>query len=99
MNVAGFAVMMVGGAGWAFDVSGGEELRGRLRERRRTRGGGWGGGKDGKDGDGGRETEELEEWVAGMLGRKEIRERGSEKAGKVEGEGYKGVERRRQETR
>ena len=96
VNVAGFAVMMGAGAGWAFDVSGWEEVRGRLRERRRGRGR----AEDGRDGDGGKgreEEEELEEWVRGMLGRKEGGERARGKVDpvEVEGEGDKGVERRR----
>lgn len=72
VNVVAFGVMVGGGLGWGFDVSGWEELRGRLGRGRR--GSGDGGVGDG-DGDGdmggkeGREEEEgLAEWIVGVVG-------------------------------
>lgn len=76
-NLAGFAMMMVGGVGWAADISGVEELRRKVR------------GGLGVDGSGRSERdveEEFEEWVAGVLERKERKEEGRRR-GRGDGEG------------
>ena len=76
VNLAGFAMMMVGGIGWAADISGVEELRRKVR------------GGRGVDGSGRSERdveEEFEEWVAGVLDRKERKEAG--RRGRVDGRG------------
>lgn len=69
-------MMMVGGVGWAADISGIEELRRKVR------------GGLGVDGSGRSEKdveEDFEEWVAGVLERKERKE---EKGwGRVDGQG------------
>lgn len=66
--------MMVGGGLWAWDISTVKELRGRIRG---ALGMGEGEGRDGEV------EEELEEWVAGVLERRE--RRGREREGRREG--------------
>lgn len=76
--------MMVGGALWAFDISGMEELRQRVR------------GGLGVDGSGREEKdveEEFEEWLAGTLERKRKKEVRGERGGEEEVEVMKTNER------
>ncbi|KAI1212544.1 uncharacterized protein F4807DRAFT_340588 [Annulohypoxylon truncatum] len=64
LHVMGFGIMITGGLAWAFDVSSVDDLR---RMARRNY------GRVGATAD--EEAErEIEEWVAGVLGRKEKRE-------------------------
>ncbi|GAP90203.1 hypothetical protein SAMD00023353_4200450 [Rosellinia necatrix] len=61
LNVLGFAVMMTGGASWAFDISNIEDLRRKARKHI----GGSGGRTDEEA------EQEVEEWLAKVLLRKE----------------------------
>lgn len=73
LNVAAVGMMMVGGLGWAFDISTLEDLRRKVR------------GGMGIDGTGRNEKdveEEFEEWIATVLERKAEKE----KVKKVEGQ-------------
>jgi len=65
VNVVAFGVMVGGGLGWGFDVSGWEELRGRLGRGKRGEGDGDVdvGGKEGRE-----EEEGLAEWIVGVVG-------------------------------
>ncbi|KAI5801673.1 hypothetical protein DFH27DRAFT_64897 [Peziza echinospora] len=83
LNVAGFAVTLVGGAMFALDVCNVEELRTRLK------------GDDGLGGDMMPEAykelkrkereaeEEMEEWMVQILARKEVKERAKVEAGRI----------------
>ncbi|MCJ1303759.1 hypothetical protein MMC08_006570 [Hypocenomyce scalaris] len=69
MNVTSFAMMMTGGALWAFDISSLEDLRRKVR------------GGLGVDGTGRGESDveqEFEEWLATVLARKEEKEKARE---------------------
>ncbi|KAI1092893.1 hypothetical protein F5B19DRAFT_177416 [Rostrohypoxylon terebratum] len=64
INVMGFGIMFAGGLSWAFDVSSVDDIR-RMARRNYE--------KQGVPAD--EEAErEIEEWIAGVLGRKEKRE-------------------------
>ncbi|KAI1460079.1 hypothetical protein F4805DRAFT_14729 [Annulohypoxylon moriforme] len=64
LNVMGFGIMATGGLAWAFDVSSVDDLRAMSR-----RGYGNQGGQTDEEAE-----REIEEWIAGVLGRKEKRE-------------------------
>ncbi|KAK0510035.1 hypothetical protein JMJ35_007429 [Cladonia borealis] len=85
INVTSFMMMVVGGMGWALDISGLEDLRRLVR------------GGLGVDGTGRGESEveeEWEEWLAGVLKRKEEKEKRRREGG-LEGK----VRRARDEER
>ncbi|KAI1328688.1 hypothetical protein F5Y16DRAFT_147438 [Xylariaceae sp. FL0255] len=64
LNVMGFAIMMTGGAAWAFDISSIEDLRAMARKQIH--------GPRGKTDE--EAEQEIEEWVAKVLLRKEKKE-------------------------
>ncbi|XDG07395.1 hypothetical protein ABKA04_007010 [Annulohypoxylon sp. FPYF3050] len=64
LNIMAFGIMTTGGLGWAFDVSSADDLR---RMSRRSYG--IPGGTSDEDAE-----REIEEWIAGVLGKKEKRE-------------------------
>ncbi|KAI2472330.1 hypothetical protein F4781DRAFT_428581 [Annulohypoxylon bovei var. microspora] len=64
LNVMGFGIMTTGGLAWAFDVSSVDDLRKMAR-----RGYGHHGGQTDEEAE-----REIEEWIAGVLGKKEKRE-------------------------
>ncbi|KAK8151811.1 hypothetical protein IWX90DRAFT_446324 [Phyllosticta citrichinensis] len=61
LNVVSVAMMYTGGAMWAMDVSSVEDLRAKVRNRVGT-------------GDTQQSDEEIEEWIASILARKEMKE-------------------------
>ena len=79
INVASFMMMMTGGLLWSLDISGLDDMRRMVR------------GRLGVDGIARSEQdveEELEEWLAGVLTRKDEKEKRKDGAG---GEGGKGI--------
>ncbi|KAL2055102.1 hypothetical protein ABVK25_004440 [Lepraria finkii] len=66
INVTSFMMMITGGLLWAFDISSLEDIRSKVR-------GDW--GVDGSGRTEGDVEEEFEEWVAGILKRKEDKEK------------------------
>ena len=72
INVTSFMIMMTGGLLWAFDISSMDEMRRKIR------------GGLGVDGTGRSETDAeqaFEEWLAGVMGRKEEKESRKEQSG------------------
>ena len=72
INVFSWAIFLVGGGLWAFDISGFEEFRSRMRR-------GMGIGTVRKEMSDEEVEEEIEEWIAGVLVRKEEKERERER--------------------
>ncbi|KAF4310293.1 hypothetical protein GTA08_BOTSDO02267 [Botryosphaeria dothidea] len=61
VNVVSAAIMLTGGTMWAFDISTLEDIRSRVKHRVGT-------------GDAQKSTEEIEEWIAEVLARKDMKE-------------------------
>ena len=83
INVFSWAIFLVGGGLWAFDILGFEEFRSRMRR-------GMGIGTMREEMSDEEVDEEIEEWIAGVLARKEgkeqIRGEGKRKGKRVESE-------------
>jgi len=74
MNVFSWAIMVTGGALWAFDIASMDEMRQRIR------------GGLGVDGSGRSEQEaeeDMEEWLATVLARKEDKERAADRVSEI----------------
>jgi hypothetical protein len=66
LNVMGFAIMTAGGLAWALDISHIEDLRAMVRKSMGTKGG----GRTDEEAEA-----EVEEWIAGLLSRKELKDK------------------------
>lgn len=76
INVASFAMMMIGGAFWATDISTVDELRERMKTKKAI---------DGTERPNNDADKELEDWLAAALGRKD--ENGEKKSTEAEEQG------------